>query len=309
MKIVLSGGTGFIGGALLRQLQETKNQVVLLTRKPEAIKKLAKDTVEIIFWDGKTMGSWAKCLDGSDAIINLAGEPIAKKRWTQEQKRRIINSRVEATKAMVTAIAETKKKPSILVNASAVGFYGNVEDEDVTESHPKGNDFVADVCEQWEREACMAEALDIRVVLPRFGVVLAKDGGALKKMQLPFKLFVGGPLGTGRQWFSWVHREDVIGVILFALEQSKLSGPVNVVAPEPVTMKQFCKTLGKALGRPSWAPVPALVLRALLGEMAEMFLTGQRVIPKKLEELGYQFQYPKLEEALSAILSKEANYH
>ncbi|MFQ6116259.1 MAG: TIGR01777 family oxidoreductase, partial [bacterium] len=307
MKIVLSGGTGFIGGALLRQLQETKNQVVLLTRKPEAIKKLAKDTVEIIFWDGKTMGSWAKCLDGSDAIINLAGEPIAKKRWTKEQKRRIINSRVEATKAMVTAIAETKKKPSILVNASAVGFYGNVEDEDVTESHPKGNDFVADVCEQWEREACMAEALDIRVVLPRFGVVLAKDGGAFKKMQLPFKLFVGGPLGTGRQWFSWVHREDVIGVILFALEQSKLSGPVNVVAPEPVTMKQFCKTLGKALGRPSWAPVPALVLRALLGEMAEMFLTGQRVIPKKLEELGYQFQYPKLEEALSAILSKEAN--
>ena len=304
MNIVISGGTGFIGSALLEHLLEKRHSVVLLTRTPDALQHLTGDFVQVERWDGKAVGAWARCVDGADVVIHLAGEPIAAKRWTEKQKVRIIGSRIETTKVIVTAITQVEKKPSVLVNASAVGYYGNVEEGDVTESHAKGNDFLANTCDRWEQEARAAESLGVRVVLLRTGVVLERGGGALKKMLPPFKLFVGGPLGSGRQWFPWVHRDDVIGIILFAIEHPDLSGPVNVAAPEPVTMKQFCQTLGKAVRRPSWAPVPAFVLRAALGEMSEMLLTGQRVVPQKLEESGYTFRYPRLDEALAAILKK-----
>ena len=209
------------------------------------------------------------------------------------------------TGAIVSAIGQARKKPSVLVSASAVGYYGHVEYGDVAETHSKGNDFLAAVCERWEQEARRAEAYGVRVITPRFGVVLEKEGGALKRLLLPFKLFLGGPLGSGKQWFPWVHRDDVIEIISFVLQNPKVSGPVNVTAPEPVTMKEFCTALGKALHRPSWAPVPAFVLRTILGEMSLVVLTGQRAIPKKLLEAGYTFKYPQLTGALSAIFGQE----
>lgn len=301
MNIVLAGGTGFIGQALLEKLLEAKHSVILLTRNPGRARSLAGEFVKVEKWDGKTVGLWAQHIDDSDAVINLAGESIGEKRWTKARKALILNSRVDATKALVAAIAQSKKKPSVLVNQSAVGYYGNVETGDVGELHPKGNDFLADVADRWEQEARVAEALGVRVVTPRCGVVLEKDGGALKKMLIPFKLFVGGPLGSGHQWFPWVHRDDVVGAFLFALDTPKLSGPVNVAAPEAVTMKEFCSALGKTMRRPAWAPVPAFVLRAALGEMSFIVLTGQRVVPKKLLEAGYPFRYRTLDVALQAI--------
>jgi len=304
MRIVLSGGTGFIGKALLRTLVEADHQVVLLTRNPVATKRMAVQNVQVALWDGTTVGPWADFIEGSHAVINLAGEPVVGKRWNDTQKARLIASRIESTKALTSAIAQSKQKPSVLINASAVGYYGHVEKEDVTESHPKGVGFLADLAHQWEQETLLAQARGVRVVILRIGVVLEKDGGALSKMVAPFRYFVGGPLGSGRQWVPWIHRHDVIRIILFALHNTELQGPVNTTSPNPVTMKEFCKTLGQAVHRPSWAPVPAATLRLLLGESSDVLLTGQRALPKKLESVGYTFRYTQLNEALHAILSQ-----
>lgn len=303
MNIVLTGGTGFIGKALIPRLVEAGHRVCLLTRHSGKINWMNKRYVTAAHWDGQHPGEWEKCIDGADAVINLAGESIANKRWSAMQKKHIIESRINATKAIVEAIRKAQNKPAVLINASAVGFYGNVENGDVTESSPKGSGFLADTCDQWEREAHAAESLGIRVVILRFGIVLGEGGGALSKMILPFKMFIGGPLGSGRQWFPWVHREDVTGVINFSLSNENLSGVVNVTAPDPVDMNQFCAQLGKAMHRPSWAPVPAFALKLMLGEMSEMLLTGQKAVPKKLAETGYLFQYSSLEKALKGISS------
>jgi uncharacterized protein (TIGR01777 family) len=302
MRIVLTGGTGFIGRTLTNCLSHAGHSVVLLTRNPESAKNRTDACIQAELWDGKTAGPWQKHFEQTDAVINLAGESIVAKRWTPAQKERIVNSRIEATKAMVEAIAAARNKPSILINASAIGYYGNVEEDDVKESHPRGTGFLADTCERWEREADQARKFGVRVVLARIGVVLEKDGGALQRMMIPFRLFIGGHPGSGRQWFSWVHREDIVGAILFALEHSQLSGPVNLASPEPLRMKEFCRVLGQVMKRPSWAPVPAFVLRAGFGEMAEMLLTGQKVLPQKLMDAGYRFRYPHLREALESII-------
>ena len=301
MKIILTGGTGFVGKALIPHLVEAGHRVVLLTRHSGKMTWMNKRFVTEAHWDGKHLGDWAKEIDGADAVINLAGESIAAKRWAVAHKKHILDSRVNATKAIVDAIRQANQKPSVLINASAVGFYGNVENGDVTESSPKGTGFLSDTCDAWEKEARAAESLGVRVVILRLGVVLGEGGGALSKMIPPFKMFIGGPLGSGRQWFPWVHREDVAGVINFSLTHLKLSGPVNVTVPDPVNMKQFCTELGKAMHRPSWAPVPAFVLKLMLGEMSEMLLTGQKAVPKKLGECGYLFHYSSLEEALKGV--------
>lgn len=299
MKIILTGGTGFIGTPLRQRLLEKGYEVLLLTRNPASIP--SQKGLTVAAWDGKTVRDESVRLQGVDAVINLAGEPIATKRWTQKQKEKILSSRIDATRAIVFAMAKSAKRPSVLINASAVGFYGNVPEGDVTDDHPRGTDFLAETCSRWEEEARAAEPLGVRVVRLRIGIVLAEEGGALRKMLLPFKLFAGGPPGSGRQWFPWIHRDDVIGAILFALDHPNLSGPVNLTTPAPVTMKEFCKSLGKAIRRPSWAPVPAFVLKAILGEMAEVVLSGQRAIPKKLMEGGYKFRYPALGEALASL--------
>ena len=300
MKIVLSGGTGFVGRFLVQQLAASHHEISILSRNPGSRREPVN--AEIALWDGKTMGSWAKRVEGADAVINLAGETIGGKRWTKSQKARILSSRIDATKALVNAIEQAQRKPRVFVSASAVGYYGDVASGDVTESTPPGSDFLANVCVQWEGAAQAAEKFGVRVVTPRFGVVLDSGGDALKKLLLPFKMFVGGPLGSGRQWFPWVHREDVAGVIRFVLEHSPISGPVNVAAPQSVTNEEFCRALARAMHKPCWARVPAPVLRAALGEMAGMILTGQKVAPEKLEKHGYRFRYPDLDTALPAIL-------
>jgi uncharacterized protein (TIGR01777 family) len=302
VKIILTGGTGFIGASLIRHLAASHHQIVSLSRNPQL--NIHTPQLDKVEWDGKSPGPWADNVDGADAVINLAGETIGGKRWTSSQKARILGSRVDATKALVNAIRKARVKPGVFVSASAVGYYGDVADGDVTESHPRGNDFLAGVCDQWEREAYAAETHGVRVITPRFGVVLDRGGGALDKLLLPFKMYVGGPLGSGRQWFPWVHREDVAGVIQYALDNSSVMGPLNVAAPESVTNEEFCRALGKAMRRPCWARVPAFVLRAALGEMADMLLTGQKVVPEKLLKNGYRFRYPHLDDAFADILNR-----
>jgi uncharacterized protein (TIGR01777 family) len=271
----------------------------VLTRDPE--KASHAPGVTRVRWDGATQGEWTAHVQGADAVINLAGESIGGGRWTATRKRRIVASRVNATRALSESIRLGEKRPFLFINSSAVGYYGPVESGDVTEDHPPGSGFLADVCLRWEQEALAVGELGPRVVILRTGVVIGEKGGALEKMLLPFRLYAGGPIGSGRQWFPWVHRDDVAGVILFALGNAALAGPVNVVAPERVDMKAFCVALGRALSRPSWLPVPAPALRAALGEMADMILTGQRVVPAKLLTLGYRFRYPALAAALDSV--------
>lgn len=301
MKIVLTGGTGFIGETLVLRMLEAGHSVVLLTRRLPAGGRRRDGDVRYIEWDGRNVGAWASEVDGADAVLNLVGEPIAGKRWTAGQKDRILRSRIDATQAVVSAVSRAKTRPFVLVNASGVGYYGAVDVGEVTEAHPRGEGFLAETCERWENEAQSAETLGVRVAMLRLGVVLDKGGGALQKMVPPFRFFVGGPIGPGHQWFPWIHREDVAGIILHILSNPSLAGPINLAAPQTVTMKQFCSGLGKALGRPSWAPVPAFVLKLMLGEMAEMLLTGQRVIPKKVTDSRYVFRFPNLDGALRSI--------
>ena len=309
MRIVIAGGTGFIGGLLIPKLSAAKHQIIILSRNPEpaptrissAVQANTEAPVTTEWWDGTAVGRWAESIDGADAVINLAGESIAGKRWTRARKLDLLNSRIFPTRAIVEAIRRAGKRPSVLINASAVGYYGSVEMGDVRETHPKGYDFLANLCARWEDEARAAEAFGVRVTRLRFGIILDKEGGALKKLLPPFRLFAGGWLGSGRQWFPWVHRDDVTGMITFALGNGAISGPVNVAAPEAVTMKQFCRALGKVLKRPCWAPVPGFILRVALGELAGMLLTGQRVVPRKALDAGYTFQYPSLTPALEAI--------
>jgi len=302
MKILLCGGTGLIGRKLLESLTERNDHIILLSRNPDRMKHFEKGNVRLERWDAQTQGAWSAQINGADAVINLTGESIAAKRWTPRQKQKIVESRVHSARALAEAVAQTEKKPKVFINASAVGYYGNVGSGNVTETHPKGAGFLADTCAQWEQAAGLADRPGVRVVLARIGVVLAQEGGALSKILPPFKMFAGGPLGSGRQGFSWVHIEDVAGALRFILENSSLSGPVNLTAPNPVSMKEFCSTLGQVLRRPSWAPVPAFALKLLLGEMAGMLLEGQRVLPKKLLDAGYSFKHPDLEEALTSIL-------
>lgn len=302
MKIVVTGGTGFIGRVLIHRLIEAGHTVTALTRNPGGTRQVLDPAVAVDKWDGRTVGSWVSHVDGSDVVINLTGESIGGKRWTSPQKARIIGSRVDATRAIIEAMRRAEKTPSLLLNASAVGYYGHVESGEVSEDHPQGRGFLAETCATWEREARGAESLGARVVITRTGVVLGEGGEALERMVLPFRLFVGGTIGSGRQWFPWVHRDDVVQAMLFLITHSEVTGPVNVAAPDSVTMKQFCAALGRALKRPSWAPVPSVALRLLLGEMSGMVLTGQNVVPRKLLSLGFTFRFPRLDEALNSLL-------
>ncbi len=301
MKIVLFGGSGFLGTHLIQRLAPAGHTLSVVTRRPNSLIDTVPTSVGVKSWF--PLEGLPSILEGADAIINLMGESIGAKRWSESRKQAIMSSRVETTRAIVDAIRKTATKPSVLLNASAVGYYGNVPEGEVTESDPPGIDFLANVCVRWEAEALKAAELGVRVVMPRSGVVLARSGGALQRMLLPFTLFAGGPLGSGRQWFPWIHIEDEIRGMVFALENTQVSGPFNLAAPESVTMKQFCSALGKAMHRPSWAPVPSFVLRTLLGEMADaLVLGGQKVIPEKLLKSGFKFRYHGVEEALRSIL-------
>lgn len=299
MKLVVTGGTGFIGRPLCQALVADGHDLVVLTRRPHA----PASQLRCQTWSA----GWESVLDDAEGVINLAGEPVVAKRWTAAQKARIASSRIDTTRALVEAMRKAPRKPRVLINASAVGYYGPRGDELVTEQDPPGDDFLSHICQQWEAAAQEAEALGVAVVRLRIGIVLAHDGGALAKMLPAFRLGLGGPLGSGRQWMSWIHRDDVIGLIRSVLatsEHFQLGLPLNATAPNPVTMREFAKTLGRVLHRPAIAPAPAWVLRLALGEMAEMLLTGQKVIPAESLLLGYAFRYPTLSEALQACVAR-----
>ncbi len=300
MRLAIAGGTGFIGFALCTRLLEKGHFLTILTRRPAPA--TISPSKKWQTWDGASPGAWEAALEGIDGIINLAGEPLAEKRWSEQQKKRIRDSRINATRALVTAISKARQKPRFLLNGSAIGYYGPHADEALSEEAEAGNDFLARVCREWESEARQAEDYGLRVIRLRTGIVLGETGGALAKMILPFKLFVGGTPGSGKQWMSWIQLEDEIGLIEFLIENPGAKGAVNATAPNPVTMREFSTTLGRVLRRPSWAPVPAFVLRLVLGEMSDMLLTGQRVLPAQAQKLGYRFRYPDLYQALQACL-------
>lgn len=303
MKIVIAGGSGFLGKALTARLLEAGHTIGILSRNPSNAKQSLPNQVAIEPWDAKTIGEWARLIDGADAVVNLTGESIGGKRWTRKQKELIRSSRIDSTHAIVEAIRQASNRPRVLVNQSAVGYYGNVPFVPVEEDHPPGNDFLSYVAVQWEAEAQKATALGVRVVTPRTGVVLSTKGGALPRMLLPFKLYIGGALGSGTQWFPWIHLEDEIGAMIFVLEDERCAGAINFAAPGSVTMKEFCAALGRAMHRPSWAPVPGFVLKIILGEMAgPLLLGGQRVIPRKLLDAGYRFRFATVHEALQDIV-------
>ena len=301
MKLLLSGCTGFIGKELIKQLKAKNFSLIILSRNPDKYSYLKDKNTTVSYWDGTSIDSILNPIEDTDAIINLAGEPIVNKRWSKTQKELILTSRIKPTQTIVKALSQANKKSKVLINASAVGYYGDTKSNNIDENYKKGVGFLSDICAKWENEALKAQDYGIRVVILRTGIVLEKDGGALNKMLLPFNFFTGGPLGSGNQWFPWIHRDDVVNIILYSLNNNT-SGPINVIAPNPVTMESFCKTLGRVLNRPSWLPVPDLALKLLLGEMSEMILTGQKAFPKKLLNSNYKFIYPELEGALKTIL-------
>ncbi|HVH26288.1 MAG TPA: TIGR01777 family oxidoreductase [Vicinamibacterales bacterium] len=299
MKVVIAGGTGFLGRPLAASLTAEGHEVVVLTRGDQPRQAQHRT----ITWspDGNPTG-WVGEIDGSDVVVNLAGESIAGRRWSPEQKQRILESRIRATRSLVAAVERASRRPHTFVSGSAVGFYGPHGDDIVTEETPAGSDFLADVCMQWETEARRAVSSRTRVVCIRTGLVLARDGGALSAMLLPFKIGAGGPLGSGRQYWPWIHREDWLGLIEWIVRHDQVTGAVNATGPEPVTNAVFARELGRALHRPSLIPTPAFALRLMLGEMADgLLLTGQRAVPSKADALGFSFKYRRVETALAAI--------
>jgi hypothetical protein len=295
MRVVVTGGTGFIGSKVAGSLFAKGHEVVVLTRDASRSRDHIHPGVRVVSWaDG---AAWEPWIDGAGGIVNLSGESIAR-RWTNAAKERIVASRLGGTARLVAAIAKAAVKPHVLVNASAVGIYGPRGDEILDESAPGGSDFLATTCAAWEEAARKAEPLGVRVALIRTGIVLAADGGALAKMLPPFKAFAGGPVGSGRQWMSWIHRDDLVALYAFALENPDAAGPINGTAPNPVTMKEFATALGHALHRPAFFPAPAAAVKLLLGEMATVVLDGQRVVPKRAEALGFSFRFTDVEAAL-----------
>ncbi|OGW89064.1 MAG: TIGR01777 family protein [Omnitrophica bacterium RIFCSPLOWO2_01_FULL_50_24] len=300
MHIVIAGGTGFVGTPLAELLIRNGHELTLLTR---TLRRTASRSAKVrhVEWNPEDESSTVREIDGCDAVINLAGEPIAE-RWSRRQKERIVTSRVNSTQILVHSIRAAARKPSVLINASAVGFYGPRGNESLDENSNGGKGFLASVCKAWEAHAIRAEDFGVRVVRIRIGLVLERSGGALQKMIPPFQMLIGGWLGTGNQWMSWIHRSDLIKLIEFCLTHGEVKGAVNAAAPKPVTNREFSNALARALRRPCWAPVPGFVLRILLGEMAgELLLEGQRVYPHAAPRAGFEFRYSEIREALDAI--------
>ena len=297
MRITVTGATGMIGRAVVQALVERGDSVTALSRDPDRARTALGDVHALPWTEPKSKPPPPEALESQDAVVHLLGEPVAQ-RWSEGAKREIRESRVLATRQLVAGLRGAAERPGVLLSQSATGWYGAHGDEPLDESAPPADDFLAGVVAEWEAEASRAEELGIRVVLTRTGVVLSESGGALEKMLPPFKLGVGGPVAGGRQYVPWVHSDDVTGALIHCLDDPAASGPVNVTAPTPVTNKELSKALGRVLGRPAVAPVPALAVKALYGEMATIVTTGARVMPAELERLGYAWRWPDLEPAL-----------
>ncbi len=302
MKLAVTGATGLVGGALCQNLIQAGHQVVALARNPEKAREKLP-TVEVVAWDATSGHPPIEALEGLDAVVHLAGEPVAAGRWTSQRKRMIRESRVAGTRNLVEGLSHCQNPPKVLVSASAIGYYGTQGDGLLEETNHPGNDFLAELCQQWESEAKRATDSGVRVVLVRSGLILAREGGALPRMLPPFKMCVGGPLASGTQWMSWIHIKDELEAIRYAIEHDEIEGPLNLTAPNPVTNEEFSRTLARVLRRPAFFRVPGFVLRLLLGEIAEtLLLKGQRVLPKKLEQSGYQFSFSNLSRAFEDLL-------
>jgi uncharacterized protein (TIGR01777 family) len=298
MHIVIAGGRGLLGHALARRLRADGNEVIVLTRTPRGRGEVK--------WDPAAGDdAWRAAVASADAVVNLAGESIAGRRWTSARKTDLLESRVQSTRALVLAIRASSHPPPAFLSGSAVGIYGPRGDEPIDEDTPPGSDFLARVCVAWENEA-RAASDRCRVVLLRTGLVFAREGGAFPQMALPFRLFVGGPIASGRQYVPWIHIDDWVEMARWAIATAACAGPLNVTAPNPVTNREFARTLGRVLGRPALMPAPAFALRIALGEMADSVVTGQRVLPAHAERLGFTFGFPELEPALRSLLGESS---
>jgi len=302
MKILITGGTGFVGRQISSRLIQDRHECTVLTRRPKKSDN-APTGISFLQGDPTEKGPWQEEIQKHDAVINLAGASIFK-RWTQEHKKAILESRVKTTQNIVEGIPSNAEKSFTLFSASAVGYYGFLRDEKLNESSPPGDDFLARVTQDWEKEALKADKKESRVVITRFGIVLGEKGGALGQMIPLFKKFIGGPIGNGKQWFSWIHMKDLCESFVFLINHPGISGPVNVCSPHPVRNKDLAKSLGKVLKRPSFVPAPGFLVKLVLGEFGTVVLKGQRVIPEKLVNQDFKFQYPDVEKALEDILKK-----
>jgi uncharacterized protein len=307
MRVFVAGATGLVGTRLVARLLERRDEVVVLTRRPEAAQAKWGERCTIITGDPMQQGAWMGEVADCDAVVNLVGENVFARRWRAWFRDLLYTSRVKSTENIVAALSVQPRlaggQPKTLINASAIGYYGPHGDEELTEESLPGDDFLAHLCADWEKAANVATAAGARVMVVRVGVVLDRAGGALAKMLTPFKMFVGGPVGSGRQYVSWIHHHDLIGIILMGLDNPRASGPANGTAPNPATNRQFSKALGRALHRPSFMRTPKLMLRLMLGPVAHVITTGQRVLPKRALALGYQFKFPDLNDALRNVLS------
>jgi len=308
MRVIITGGTGLIGSNLAQDLIEDGYELIVLSRNPENVKGLPAG-VQVVGWDARTAKGWGELADNAFAIVNLAGASLAGEGffptpWTDERKKLIVQSRLDAGKAVLEAIEAAENKPKVLVQSSAIGYYSARGDEDLDEESRPGNDFLADVCKQWEAVTRPAEDMGVRRVVIRTGVVLTLEGGAFTRLLLPFKLFAGGPMGSGRQYLSWIHITDEIRAIRFLMENEQAQGVFNLTAPAPKRSKTFARVLGGIMKRPGFIPVPAFALKLMFGEVATVVVDGQKVYPRNLQELGFEYKYAELEPALRDLLGK-----
>jgi uncharacterized protein len=307
MRVFVTGGTGLVGRRLVKRLLDRDDQAVILTRRAGHARALFGSNAQIVEGDPMRNGAWMDAVGACDGVIHLAGENVFGRRWNADFKKLLYDSRILSTQFVVEALRRKPQRADgrqkVLVNASAIGFYGPHGDEELTEDSPPGSDFLANLCVEWEKAVRAAESAGVHVAMIRVGVVLDKEGGALAKLLTPFKLGAGGPVGSGRQWMSWIHHADLTSLFLLALDRADAVGPINGTAPNPVVNREFGKVLGRVLHRPSFVWTPSLALRVLVGEAASVIVTGQRVLPKRALELGYSFQYPTLEAALAQILA------
>lgn len=307
MRVVLTGATGFVGVKLIEKLHSLGDRAIILARDPQKAKHLFPTeifpNVEIVGYTPQVAGAWTEVFSRCDGVVNLAGTPIFGDRWNAKRKQEILESRQLGTREIVNAIKAASPQPQVLVSGSAIGFYGTDEVKTFDEYSFAGNDFLSQVCQAWEQEADAASAARLRVVKLRTGIVLGKNGGALARILPIFQLGLGGVIGSGRQWFSWIHRDDLVNMIQFALTNSQITGVVNGTAPTPVTNAEFTKALAKACDRPAFLPVPSVALQLALGEAAILVLEGQKVLPKKAEQNQFQFQYPDIDSALAEVLA------
>ena len=309
MRVIITGGTGLIGSALTRNLAADGHDVIVLSRSPGSVRGLP-DNARAVGWDTRSADGWAELADGADAIVNLAAENLAGEgffpsRWTPERRQRIRQSRLEAGRAVVDAVERAEKKPAVVIQASAIGYYGPRGDEVITEEAVAGDDFLASVCVDWEASTAGVEEHGVRRAIIRSGLVLSSQSGALPRILFRYNLLGGGPFGSGKQWWSWIHLLDEARAIRFLIENEAASGPFNLTAPNPARNSEFGKTLARVMRRPHYLPLPAFVMHALFGEVATVVVDGQRVVPQKLQELGFEFRFPKLEPALRHVLEEE----